>query len=461
MAKTDYGLIEKDIQAIIEAGGSDSDVENYLQSSGVEYSESSGKTSENTNRTEVPRHSLGKQLLQSTINLPNTVMRGMAEPLVKAVGSAGLGINDLLNLRGKEVQGYDVPFVGGSIPVRRMESYPQAIGLGVQGGSLAIGANPALAGAAYAGGKAASDRESGMAIAAKTALGGALGYGAGVATGRYNIGADSKKLVQEAGEIYRKVLQPTKSEISKIEIGKGKDINSLFELAAKEKLPIKMTADKRLDTTDALTVLQDKQSLIHKELNTQLIKDRTPRFNLTQIGNKAKDNLSKTIKNARELEIAKANIDEFINAEKARFGNKLLNGKELNDVKQGMWSVSYNKFDPVQNAKAEAARTIGNVAKNSIEKVYSKSKVGELNGLSGDYSTLQRLLENANARTIRGGRFANYAGRIIGGMAGAATRKPVIGTAIGQEAGGRITDLLSNPDIATKFAQWKMSRALK
>ena len=421
-----------------------------------------GSSSQSQQPSTQPKpQSLLNQLGQATMNTPNMLLRGMAEPFIKAFGSAGLGINDMLNLPGKSVQGYDVPFPGGSIPVQRMQTMSQSVGLGLQGGALTIG-SPLLGGAMYGGGNAMANQESGVDIAKQAALGAGLGVVGGVATGRYKVGINKTKLAQEATKIYRNILKPTKTEISKIEIGKGGNIDNYYNLAAKEGLPIKKSPDGRLDTREAIGILQEKQAVINEQLNNELAKDTSKSINLNDYSKQAKSILDKRIKNASELKTAKSNIDEFIKAEIERNGGEfLVTAADANRIKSGMWSISFNKFDPIQNAKAVSARTIGYVIKNDIELKFPASKIQSLNKTSGDYATLESLLDNAHARPVAGGKMESYIGRVIGGISGAATPHPVIGSIIGQEVGAKVADVLSNPSSSAKFAAWKMKRALK
>jgi hypothetical protein len=384
------------------------------------------------------------------------VVRSATRPLVETSAHTLQGIEGLAKqAMGREptMRTYDVPFYGEIPPIQNIR---QAAGNALQtSASLIPTLKPALAGAMFSGGGALSKDEGVISTAINTALGAIVGQVASSA-----MGLNKAKLMQQAGNIYRKIIRPTASEIKKIDIGKGGDINTYFQLAAKEKLPVKLSQG-RLDTTDAISMLQTKQSTVHEQLNQQLAKDTTKRFNLNNIRQKAKLNASKGVKNARELETIKNNIDEFIDAEINRLGgDRFVNAQQLNEIKQGMWSVSYNPLDPAQNIKAESARKIGQIAKTTIEKYAPSSSIQSLNKLSGDYATLQRLLENAHGRSS-GTLVKEGLGRLIGGMAGAATPHPIMGAGIGQAAGGKIVNLLNNPDIATKFAQWKMSRGLR
>lgn len=384
------------------------------------------------------------------------VVRGATRPLVETSAHTLQGIEGLAKqAMGREptMRTYNVPFYGEIPPIQNIK---QAAGNALQTSATILPTlKPALAGAMFSGGGSLSRNEDAISTAFNTTL--------GAITGKVSssvMGLDKAKLIQQAGNIYRKVLRPTASEIKKIDIGKGGDINTYFQLAAKEKLPIKMTEGK-LNTTEAISALQAKQSNLHEQLNNQLSKDTAKRFNLNNIRQKAKLNASASIKNASELKVVKNNIDSLIDAEIERLGGeKIVNAQQLNNIKQGMWSVSYNPLDAAQNVKADSARKIGYIAKTMIEDFAPSSAIQKLNKLSGDYATLQRLLENAHGRSA-GTLIKEGLGRLIGGVAGAATPHPIIGTITGQEVGGRVVGLLNNPDIATKFAQWKMSRGVK
>lgn len=384
------------------------------------------------------------------------IVRGATKPLVETSAHTLQGLQGLAQQatgRPVNMPTYNVPFYGEIPPI---QNAGQAVGNALQTSASVMPAiNPALAGAMFSGGGALNRGESPVSTAISTGLGAGLGAVSSAVTG-----LNKGKLIQEATNIYRKVLRPSASEIKKVTIGKGENIDKYFALAAKEKLPIKMTPDKKLDTTEAIGILQTKQSAIHDKLSTELAKDTTKRFNLNNIRQKAKLEAGKAIKNASELKVARQNIDQFIDDEITRTGGKFVNASELNNIKQGMWSVSYNPLDPAQNIKADSARYIGHISKKIIENYSPSSSIASLNRISGDYATLQRLLENAQGRSS-GTLVKEGLGRILGGMAGAATPHPIMGSAIGQSVGGKIVNFMNNPDIATKFAQWKMSRGVR
>lgn len=267
------------------------------------------------------------------------------------------------------------------------------------------------------------------------------------------------KLAQEATEAYRNILRPNQSEVKNIEIRKGKNIDDYYRLAAEEQLPIKQTSDKKLDTTLARQKLQPKIEEIHNQLNSAL-ETRQNKFNLKTLAVKVKLELSKTIKNAKELKDAQGEVDNYINSEIERYGVDEVSPLEFNNIKQGMWSVAYDMLRPTSKV---TARKIGFVAKEMIESSYPSKDIKGLNELSGKYQTLNNLLENAQGRVIQGGRLGKYFAQTIGTIAGAALPLPGIGKVggalAGKWVGGKISEHLASPERISKIASKKMQKS--
>jgi len=78
----DYGVIEKDIQAIIEAGGSDKDVTSYLDSSGVKYGESSQLAYGDPGEIRAMKRSVGGEVKNALIGgaFGNLFLRNNPDP---------------------------------------------------------------------------------------------------------------------------------------------------------------------------------------------------------------------------------------------------------------------------------------------------------------------------------------------------------------------------------------------
>jgi hypothetical protein len=135
-----------------------------------------------------------QQLLGATENTVGTLAGGMIQPPVKIIGRAGQAIESMLS--GQPPQSYEVPlpqYLGGNIPISPAQTMSQSMGPVLQTSAMMMGGSPALAGAMYGAGEGMEERNSGLEIAGKTALGGLIGAGVGVMTGQYN----PKKLIRK------------------------------------------------------------------------------------------------------------------------------------------------------------------------------------------------------------------------------------------------------------------------
>lgn len=262
-----------------------------------------------------------------------------------------------------------------------------------------------------------------------------------------------RNLAQEAASEYRDILRPTQGEVKNIEIRKGKNIDDYYMLAAEEQLPIKQTPDKKLDTTLARQTLEPKVTQIHDELNS-ILQSRTNKFNLKTLANNVKLELSKTIKNAKELKDSQSEVDNYINSEIERYGSDKVTPTDFNNIKQGMWSVAYDMMNPTSKT---VARKIGFTAKEMIERAYPNNNIKGLNELSGRYQTLINLLENAQGRVIQGGKMGRYFAKTIGAVAG--SNIPVVGPLLGQYIGGKTSDIINAPERASRVASKKAQKA--
>lgn len=265
-------------------------------------------------------------------------------------------------------------------------------------------------------------------------------------------------LVNEATNAYRTVLRPTQGEIKNLEVRNFKDIKDSFKLAAEEKLPIKSTPDKKLDTVDARQLLADKQATIHESLNN-LLENNKKTFDLNKVAEQAKVALRNKFKNALEYKTAKAEVDDFVNAEiENNGGSPIVSAKKINDIKQGMWQVGYNAMKPTAS---KTARTIGHIAKEEIEKGITDPAIKALNTKSGQYSTLNNILENAHGRVVPGGRLGGYFSRAIGAIVGHSTGIPIAGPVIGEHLGGKVAEMIQSPERISRIAAQKMTKAEK
>lgn len=294
--------------------------------------------------------------------------------------------------------------------------------------------------------------------AQQAALQGLIGTGMGLMGKKAEPfkGKQPAQYAKEATNEYRTMLRPTQGETKNIEIRQKKNIDDYYRIAAEEGLQIKQTPDRKLDTTFAREQLQPKQDILHQELNTILESNPNSQFDLVAIGNKAKNELAKSIKNAKELKSAIENVDDYIIPEIERNG-RYLTGSQLNEVKKGMWSTSYDMLKP--NSQ-NTARKIGFIAKEEIENAYPEKRIKELNELSGKYATLSHLLENAHGRVIQGGAMGRYFARTIGAVAGTAAKLPFgLGPFLGALGAEKVSKYMTSPERISKIASKKAQKA--
>lgn len=297
-------------------------------------------------------------------------------------------------------------------------------------------------------------------------LGAALGLGANkvikTLTGENRL-AQGKKLIDKATKAFRDVLRPTQGEIKNVEIRGGKNIDDFYKIAAQDKLPLKVTADKKLDTKDARIIVEAKLKQLNGDLDAKL--EAIPnKFDLSSIRAKAKSEIEKRVKNSTDLKTALAEVDTFIDDEIARRGN-IVTAKGLNEVKQGMWAKGYEAMKPTSK---KTARMIGHIAKEELEGALP-GELKTINDATGKYATLVDLLRNAQGRVIKGGRlgmyFSQLMGGLVGGAVGSAIPIPGLGTAggavAGQFAGKKFGQFLTSPERISASAGKTMAKGQK
>jgi len=254
---------------------------------------------------------------------------------------------------------------------------------------------------------------------------------------------DFTPILDKNAVAYRQLLNPSKGEIKNNEVKNRKDINDSFKLAAREKLIIEESADKKLNTTKAREALKEKQDVLEEQLQGALATDKQPRFNLEDLKATAKKNLRSQISNDADYLTAAKQVDDEIAAAIQERG-KIVTGAELNKVKRGMWSKAYNQSAPTAH---KAARQVGNAAKEMIQSGYDNADIKGINQELGKYLNLDTILENAHGRVVNRGKLGRYAAQIIGGVAGA--KVPVFGPLAGTWVGGKVSDMIASPERVT------------
>ncbi len=272
----------------------------------------------------------------------------------------------------------------------------------------------------------------------------------------------SIKSIQQAGDNMGEMLRPSKGQVDEITLRKGKKLDYYNQLAAREGLPIKEnTGNNTYDAAEAIEQVKEKRAGVHGQIN-DILENNKDDFDLEDLRRKAlsDSSLKKRFSNSSERIKAKADINQYIDDEIKEYGKTKLSAVEFNNVKQGMWSVGYDQMRP--NTK-DTARIIGHIAKEQLENKIADPTLRALNEKSGDYATLENILEKTNGRKITGGKLGNMAARAAGMAIGHAVPLPipVAKEVAGGYIGGKVSRYLNNPERLSQIAATKMSKAEK
>jgi hypothetical protein len=257
----------------------------------------------------------------------------------------------------------------------------------------------------------------------------------------------AERALRKAARIYREVLKPKQSEVRKIEIGRGRNIDDFYKLAAKEGLIIEPDVNGTINTETARGQLSEKVNALNKQLDDILATDTSKKFNLDDIARKAKVSINEKFKSAIERKSARKKIDEIIKAEKNDAKGNMVSGEQLNKIKEAMWGMGYNQLEPNTDV---IARNIGHVIKDAIESGYSDKAIKELNKIRGDYLTLNSLLVNAHSRPINYGHMGKMVASGVGAIAG--RHIPFVGPFIGSHIGKTAVEAAANPERVSRTA---------
>lgn len=274
------------------------------------------------------------------------------------------------------------------------------------------------------------------------------------------------KATEEATEIYRSVLRPTAGEVKNIEIRKGKNIDDSYKLIAENDIPINKTPDNRLDTVESVATIESKIDPLEEELDTILASKPERSFNLQDFAEKAKAEIKaqKGI-SATAKKDQMNDIDEYIKNEiEDKFGENWesegmlpnVTAKELNEIKRGLWKEGYRADKPTAQ---KSARKLGHIIKEEIETAFPDVAESGVNQKIADFVQAKTLLENAHGRVVAGGQLGKGSARVIGAIAGATTKIPVVGSIVGEKAGEAIQQWATNPSRLTKSATSKIKKA--
>jgi len=308
-------------------------------------------------------------------------------------------------------------------------------------------------------------REEGAAeVSAQTTPLAIAGYASMAARPISRVASQARKATmgKQATNIMRDIIRPNAGEIKNIEL-RGKDLRTPFKIAAEEGIQIGQ-ADGKLDTRGAIAQIakriDEQDATLTDVLKTS--KSGKKYIDLKQVASEAKRAARQTNSNDTTYKQVAKDIDEYINdAIEARA--RYVSGADLNEIKRGMYSVGYNVNKPTSD---KAARLIGKAARSRIEKLFPEADISGINKKLGDYVTLQKLLESAHGRVIRGGRLGSYFAQTLGAGVGAAAGAPIpyagplAGAMAGRVAGKKLYEVANLPSRLSKIAAKKARASL-
>jgi len=244
------------------------------------------------------------------------------------------------------------------------------------------------------------------------------------------------KQAEKAASLLYEVIRPSKGEITKFEIRKGRDLKEIAGAIAKEQIVPEIVGDK-MDWKNGI----EKMTSIIKEDHPRLDKilERTPgTVDLVDITQRATKGLAERFKNAAELEDATKIVQELIIPEIMRHGDTSVPFKIANDIKSGMWQVGYDAVKPL---KSRIARTIGHEIAEAIDDSANSKMVKILNKRMSLASDAIDVMQTSTGKVVKSGRIGQYFGGIVGsGVAGAIN--PLLAP-LGYMAGKKATEVIA------------------
>lgn len=258
--------------------------------------------------------------------------------------------------------------------------------------------------------------------------------------------AKQKKVTQKAISLFDKAVDVAPKTKKQFEEKTGKTVS---EFLVEHQLPVSTktgAAGNVLDTTEAVAEL--KRTFLpetHKVLD-KLLETSRETFSLAELQKEAIQaaKRSKVRVSAKKMESIIDNMKSFIEAERRRYGD-VINGKQLNQIKQGMW----REFEG-DSALKNAAREIGFAALKKIDETYKNPLIKQLNKQSGEFQNAVRILSKLDGSTVRMSGLGKKINQLIG--AGVGSGVPLVGPLAGAYAAGKYTDFITNPSRITKKA---------
>lgn len=283
---------------------------------------------------------------------------------------------------------------------------------------------------------------------------------------------DVEQATQKAVTAYRNVLKPTKGEYKKFEVVSGKDLDSAYELMAKEGISVGRTVDNKLDTADARAIVQDKIAESDAKLDEMLSQKPDVQHDLMTTRNSVLARIDQLELPAVERQAMKQDVDRILNAEiEERFGKDwqekgiepVVDNLTYNRIKQNMYQMGYDQMQPTKN---KTARQIGRVIREDIEAKNPDAAIAEQNKKTGQYADALNILENAHGRVVKGGVMGRALASVTGAIAGQALSLPIpfvgpaVTTVLGSKVAETVAEKLADPTRITRIASERLQDAL-
>lgn len=163
------------------------------------------------------------------------------------------------------------------------------------------------------------------------------------------------------------------------------------------------------------------------------------------------------IVNAEDALKSADDIDNYVNAFKARENTSVLNVKQADMAKKGAWESAYEDLRPT---KDKALRVFGNVLKDNIESKFvaeSQNIIRQINKEEGSLLGVIKALDvkggkGVHGRVIRGGVLGKKFDELAGGYIGSISGIPILGPIAGMKTAEMLNTYRYNPTRLTKNA---------
>jgi len=413
------------------------------------------------------------------------IVKGIAKPVVKSFLSPGQAITSAISGKAPEKK-LELPFLGDVTPPQTIRG---GIGTALQTGLLGIGggalkgagiaktiAKESAIGAGFGLGFGLEEGKKGKELIAPTVAGGALGAVAPVAIKGAIRGAE--KAIQGVSSVVSKTnkLSPIiRSKIGEVASNKldqvSRDILKMSPTVAKNEAKFnkntpKFLVDegiitliesdgKKLSTGNALSALKEKFGAEASAFQT-VLRDSGEYVSL----NKLRANSLKSVQDLKsrgtDFKKAQKHIKDEVESLKENFedvglvqgDDMLINVSDFNKIKSGLWART-SSFSATQADKlvSDMNYRMGQIAKEMIEGKVDDASIKAMNSRMGDFMSAIKVLENAEGKVVPGGffgrAFTSLAGTVVGAPSG------TVGAIIGNLTGGKLADLMMNPQIKT------------